>query len=81
MTRKSLPALFVLASCLLISRSSLAATPELPLWPGTAPGSEQWKQPETVTTSPSGDRIISNVSKPTLTVFLPDSTKATGTAA
>lgn len=50
------------------------------LWPGKALGSEQWNLPESVTTQPSGDRVLSNVSEPTLTVFLPDPSRATGTA-
>lgn len=54
---------------------------ELKLWPGAAPGSEAWQFPETVTTSPSGDRVISNVREPTLTVFLPDPAIANGAAA
>ena len=33
-----------------------------------------------ITTSSSGDRTITNVSQPTLTVFLPDAARATGTA-
>jgi len=49
------------------------------LWPGAAPGSEQWKQPETVVGS-AGSRRIMNVSIPTLTVYLPDPSTATGTA-
>ena len=54
---------------------------ELPLWPGGAPGSEHWSIAATVSTSPAGDRVIANVSEPTLTVFLPDPRMATGTAA
>lgn len=82
-----------LAACLLVSffplcgtafAADAAARPtpgtELRLWPGAAPGSENWTQPETVTTSQSGDRIISNVRDPSLTVYLPDATKANGTA-
>lgn len=57
-----------------------AAGTELKLWPGKAPGSEAWSVPETVTTSQSGDRVVSNVSDPTLAVFLPDAARATGTA-
>jgi len=57
------------------------AQTEIRLWPGTAPGAEDWSLPESVTRSPSGDRVISNVSEPTLTVFLPDARVATGTAA
>jgi len=49
------------------------------IWPGVAPGSEQWKQPETVIGA-LGDRRIMNVSAPTLTAYLPDSSTATGTA-
>jgi hypothetical protein len=61
--------------------SGANAQTELRLWPGTAPGSESWSIPESVTRSPSGDRVITNVSEPTLTVFLPDARIATGTAA
>jgi len=61
--------------------SSLPAPVEIRLWPDGAPGSEDWSIPESVTTTPSGDRIVANVSDPTLTVFLPDPTAATGTAA
>ena len=49
------------------------------LWPGTAPGSEAWKQPETTVGNP-GNRRIMNVSTPTLTAYLPDPSTATGTA-
>jgi acetyl esterase/lipase len=45
------------------------------LWPGAAPGSEQWKQPET-TLRPGA---IANVTTPTLTVYLPPPSIATGT--
>jgi acetyl esterase/lipase len=54
---------------------------EIELWHGEAPGSEDWSIPESVTVSPSGDRVIANVSKPTLSVFLPDAASATGAAA
>jgi acetyl esterase/lipase len=57
-----------------------AAPTEIRLWPGKAPGTENWTVPETVTTSPNGDRTVSNVSDPTLTVFLPAPAIATGTA-
>jgi acetyl esterase/lipase len=60
--------------------AAAAAPQEIRLWPGKAPGTENWTVPESVTTSPSGDRTVSNVSDPTLTVFLPDPAIATGTA-
>ena len=53
---------------------------EIRLWPGRAPGTEAWAIAETTTKSPSGDRIVANVSDPTLTVFLPDAAVATGAA-
>ena len=56
------------------------APEEIRLWPGKAPGSENWTRPEVITTSPAGDRTISNVSDPTVTVFLPSQGSATGTA-
>ncbi len=73
-----------LAGCAAVALCSvvpLRAQTELPLWPGGAPGSERWSIPESVSTSPAGDRIVANVSEPTLTVFLPDPRVATGTAA
>ena len=53
---------------------------EIRLWPGKAPGSENWTVPEVTTTSAAGDRTISNVSDPTVAVFLPPPASATGTA-
>ncbi len=49
------------------------------VWPGVAPGSEQWKQPETRLGSGDMQRIV-NVTTPTLTAYLPDPAAATGTA-
>ena len=73
-----LPSFAAIALC---SVAPLQAQTELPLWPGKAPGSEQWSNPESITRSPSGDRVITNVSEPTLTVFLPEAALATGAAA
>jgi acetyl esterase/lipase len=49
------------------------------LWPGVAPGSENWRQKETVTTDTPIGTVINNVVTPTLTLFLPQKSKATGT--
>ena len=54
-------------------------TKVIDVWPGVAPGSEQWKQQETVLGSGSNQRIV-NVTKPTLTVYLPPPSTATGAA-
>jgi acetyl esterase/lipase len=49
------------------------------IWPGVAPGSENWKQQEkTFEDTPVGT-VIMNVVTPTLTVYLPEKGKATGT--
>jgi acetyl esterase/lipase len=58
-----------------------AAAPERPLikvWPGVAPGSENWTQVQQDTKALWGDRIVRNVVSPTLEVFLPDAASATG---
>lgn len=49
------------------------------VWPGVAPGSENWTQKErTVENTPIGT-VVFNVVSPTLTAYLPERTKATGT--
>jgi len=66
---------------LAIAGDAVAQAPEeIRLWPGKAPGSENWTRPEVITVSPTGDRTISNVSDPTVTVFLPPQASATSTA-
>jgi acetyl esterase/lipase len=63
-----------------LSVNAFGADPvELKLWPGKAPGSENWKIPESITER-GGNRVATNVSDPTLTVFLPDAAKANGAA-
>lgn len=52
----------------------------IPLWPDGAPGSENWPQVETESTTPTTARVIRNVTQPTLTAYLPDPAKATGAA-
>ena len=48
------------------------------IWPGVAPGSENWTQKErTADNTPIGT-VIFNVVTPTLTAYLPERTKATG---
>lgn len=49
------------------------------LWPGKAPGSERWTQTErTVENTPVGT-VVFNVVTPTLTPYLPEPDRATGT--
>lgn len=68
----TLPLLF----CLTLTA---AEPPVVPLYPGPAPGSESWDWPETEPTSTDGIRRIANVTRPSITVYLPDNDKATGT--
>src|ERR1700730_18277221 len=49
------------------------------IWPGVAPGSENWTQKErTIENTPIGT-VIFNVVTPTLTAYLPERSKGTGT--
>lgn len=61
---------------LLVSISSLSQT--VNIWPGVAPGSEHWTQKEQSFEAPYGTVII-NVVTPTLTLYLPEKAKASGT--
>ncbi len=49
------------------------------LWPGAAPGSENWTQKEKRADDTPIGTVIFNVVTPTLTAYLPERTKATGT--
>ena len=51
----------------------------LNIWPGVAPGSEDWTQKETMAENTPVGTVIFNVVTPTLTVYLPPRSKATGT--
>jgi len=49
------------------------------VWPGAAPGSEGWTQKErSVENTPLGT-VVFNVVTPTLTAYLPERSRATGT--
>src|SRR5215467_12996327 len=57
-----------------------AAAQTVSLWPGVAPGSENWSYKEKVVENTPIGTVIFNVTTPTLTAFLPERSKATGTA-
>jgi|WetSurMetagenome_2_1015567.scaffolds.fasta_scaffold17467_2 acetyl esterase/lipase len=63
---------------LLLSVAAAAQQPTIRIWPGAAPGSEDWSQPEGVMKGTDTDRVV-NVVTPTLTAYLPEKGKATGT--
>ncbi len=50
------------------------------LWPGVAPGSEHWTQQERAVENTPLGTVVFNVTTPTLTAFLPNRRKATGTS-
>ena len=54
--------------------------PEIALWPGAAPGSENVEAKEEWMPSTDGFHRVRNVHRPSLTVFLPPKEKATGAA-
>jgi acetyl esterase/lipase len=53
---------------------------EIPLWPNGAPGSEGKTGDEAVRVTPEGERVVSNIHKPSLTSYLPAKDKATRAA-
>lgn len=73
-----------LAPCLLgiLAAAALASEqpPEILLWLGGAPGSEGKNDPEKVVTSKNGERQISSIHKPSITVFPAAKDNATGAA-
>jgi acetyl esterase/lipase len=59
--------------------AALHAQAPLKIWPGIAPGSEHWTQKErTIEHTPVGT-VLMDVVTPTLTPYLPERSKATGT--
>jgi len=62
------------------------AQPEvIPVWPGSAPGTHNWSQPEQETIllhllHLKNTKVVRNVVQPTLTAYLPDPAVANGTA-
>ncbi len=67
-----------IASSLLAFTSAGAQTIEI--WPAVAPGSEKWTQEErSVSGTPVGT-VVFNVVDPTLTAYLPDPARSSGTA-
>ena len=72
--------LFTILFVALAVGSASAQTTPIALWPGAAPGTESWTQKEiTITNTPIGT-VVLNVVRPTLTSYLPDPSRATGTS-
>ena len=62
---------FVLGSC--------CYSQTVNIWPGVAPGSEKWTQTETTAENTPMGKVVFSVVTPTLTLYLPEKSKATGT--
>jgi acetyl esterase/lipase len=77
MRRTTLCTVGAIAFTFLLACSARSQT--VNIWPGVAPGSEHWTQKErTIENTPVGT-VIFNVVTPTLTAYLPERSKATGT--
>jgi acetyl esterase/lipase len=70
------------AACALALTTFVAARASaqtVDIWPGAAPGSETWTQKETTVADTPVGTVVFNVVRPTLTAYLPEKAKATGT--
>jgi endo-1,4-beta-xylanase len=65
---------------LLAASPALAQSGAVPLWPNGAPGPAADNSPETVRLSPQGDHVVSHVTRPSITPYLPAPGTATGAA-
>lgn len=52
----------------------------IPIWPGKPPGTEAWTQKERSIVVPHMGTVVFNVTTPTLTAYLPEKSRASGTA-
>jgi len=69
----------VVAVAVVLLVASCACAQTINLWPGVAPGSERWTYQESSVNVPGTGTILFGVVTPTLTAYLPDKSKATGT--
>src|SRR5688572_9948750 len=78
----SLPIFVALAMSLYLTNAAHAVEPgaEIFLWPNGAPGSEGKTGEMKVRTAERGERVLSNIHKPSITPYLPPADKATGCA-
>ena len=79
MKRISLGVACVIALTLVTAFSCYSQTQTVKIWPGVAPGSESWTRQEKVEKDTPIGTVILNVVTPTLTAYLPEKSKATGT--
>lgn len=80
---KRIPSLlcFIAVTLVPVASSTWAANPEeLPIWPGIAPGSEEYEAVERVEGRGENNRWVTQVSRPTLTIYRPGADKRSGAA-
>jgi acetyl esterase/lipase len=68
-----------MALVFLLPGSGSAGSEVVKVWPGVAPGSEKWTHKEKAVENTPMGTVIFNVVTPTLTAYLPERAKATGT--
>jgi acetyl esterase/lipase len=73
-------AFLAVAGVLGLSPAASAQTKIIPVWPQGAPGSASVTHKEVETTNERSQKMFRNVTEPTLTAYLPDSSRANGTA-
>ncbi len=81
MTRISHP--IASAACLLLVATQLHAAglpKEILLWPNGAPGSEGKSGDEKIRVTQTGEHVVSNIHRPSITPFVPSRRKSTGCA-
>jgi acetyl esterase/lipase len=80
MIRSTLKAVCAAIALVFLMPGSGSAAPQVVnVWPGVAPGSEKWTHKERVVENTPLGTVIFNVVTPTLTAYLPERSKATGT--
>lgn len=77
--RQTVMGTVVIGFILLVADGMHGQTQTINIWPGVAPGSENWTQKETTVEVKPYGTIVANVVTPTLTIYLPEKSKATGT--
>ena len=82
MTQRVMRAGAAIAALAVFASAGVARAQDLvvPVYVGTAPGSEGWKQREVAYTDERGEAMVRNVVRPTLTAYLPSRETATGAA-
>jgi acetyl esterase/lipase len=79
MIRSTLRAVCTAIAFFLMTCSGSADSQVVNIWPGVAPGSEKWTHKERIAENTPLGTVVFNVVTPTLTAYLPERSKATGT--